>query len=647
MGSVFHYFAALTILSLYIVSPAASVNPSTSAPAPYTTGGTPGSRLRGGGGGSGPTPESRNSSIKAGSSTVKSPGDKPTGVKPTGVKPTGVKPSSGNLNGSKPTGSKPTGNSNSTSVPAPKGSPTKTAAKSVVKPATNAAAKPADKPATKAADKPAAKAVPKPAGSAAPSAKKPATVQSGASGLPRQRLVGARTSAGAGGSSASWLAQNGGATCDISVGTWIPSSARPAYASTCPYISSKFNCVANGRPDGGYQHLLWQPRDCNMTLFSPLLFSLMFQDKTLALVGDSNAEYLFQSLRCQLATGLQTETVNVTAGTEAFRVIGSNTLVLLVDAPFLSYASPAVQTLQYKASTWNVHLDVLHPTLRQILPQAHAVIFSSGSWFLSPNRVYYRNGRPLAAQITGLQAHSTVLGALSDYLTALKSGGGSALETTRAAGAGGGAKEAAAAAGVAGGAGGAGAAGAGKATSGGVVTRKQLLAADGDTNSSSSSSIQSGGSVPRTFFLSIPPAHTPNTFRYQDTSCGVFAEPLSEPDQAFAVGRSAEAAWTASERTALSGSDIQLLDILGMAMYRPDGHVARYGSKGGMGAMDCGGWCLPGVPDAWVDMFFHLYASPTGVQQVLLGLARAVGAAAVGDVCWQVPRSAETIAGYV
>ncbi|CAI5475397.1 unnamed protein product [Closterium sp. Yama58-4] len=455
-------------------------------------------------------------------------------------------------------------------------------------------------------------------------------------------MVGARISAAGEGGSASWLVQNGGATCDISVGThmrvhprvlnlkclpfsappylphprpprlsylrWIPSSTRPAYASTCPYISSKFNCVQNGRPDGGYQHLCYTlharmrslgwpslllspsfhppsallsrtsrlaaPRrspllvalvyrkDCPSRLFathalppstrhplypflcsfSPLHFALMFQDKTLALVGDSNAEYLFQSLRCQLSTGLETESVNTTtAGAEAFRVISSNTLVLLVDAPFLSYAAPAVPTLQFKSSAWNVHLDVLHPTLRQILPDAHAVIFSSGSWFMPPARTYYKNGRPLAAQITGLQAHSAVLGALSDYLAQLRSGGG---------------------------------------------------------------------------------------------------------DQAYAVSHSAEAAWTASERAALAGSGIQLLDILGSAMYRPDGHVATYGSKGGMGAMDCSGWCLPGVPDAWVDMFFHLYASPTGIQQLLLGLGKVVGAGAVGDVCWQVPGSAQTIAGY-
>ncbi|CAI5998744.1 unnamed protein product [Closterium sp. NIES-64] len=414
-------------------------------PAASPTGGAPSSRLRGGGA----VPKPNAPSITSANSTVK-----PTGFKPTGPEPTGNKTNGGNPSGAgpKPTGTKPNSGSPSLTKPVENN-------KSTVN-STNK--KSPAKPADKTADKTAAK----PPGATAPSAKKTVTVQSSAIESQRQRMVGARISAAGEAGSASWLVQNGGATCDISVGTWIPSSTRPAYASTCPYISSKFNCVQNGRPDGGYQHLMWQPRDCNMTLFSPLHFALMFQDKTLALVGDSNAEYLFQSLRCQLSTGLETESVNTTtAGAEAFRVISSNTLVLLVDAPFLSYAAPVAPrgisalvllvgapflsyaapvmpvltfalvllvdapflsyaapvatTLQFKSSAWNVHLDVLHPTLRQILPDAHAVIFSSGSWFMPPGRSYYKNGRPLAAQINGLQAHSAVLGVLSDYLAQL------------------------------------------------------------------------------------------------------------------------------------------------------------------------------------------------------------------------------------
>ncbi|CAI5495221.1 unnamed protein product, partial [Closterium sp. Naga37s-1] len=368
-------------------------------PAASPTGGAPASRLRGGGA----VPKPNAPSITSANSTVK-----PTGFKPTGPEPTGNKTNGGNPSGAgpKPTGTKPNSGSPSLTKPVENNDSTVNSTNK------KSPAKPADKTADKTAAKP--------PGATAPSAKKPVTVQSSAIESQRQRMVGARISAAGEAGSASWLVQNGGATCDISVGTWIPSSTRPAYASTCPYISSKFNCVQNGRPDGGYQHLMWQPRDCNMTLFSPLHFALMFQDKTLALVGDSNAEYLFQSLRCQLSTGLETESVNTTtAGAEAFRVISSNTLVLLVDAPFLSYAAPVAPTLQFKSSAWNVHLDVLHPTLRQILPDAHAVIFSSGSWFMPPGRTYYKNGRPLAAQINGLQAHSAVLGVLSDYLAQL------------------------------------------------------------------------------------------------------------------------------------------------------------------------------------------------------------------------------------
>ncbi|CAI7800326.1 unnamed protein product [Closterium sp. NIES-54] len=286
--SMSRFLYAVAILALFIASSGAVPIPAASAPAAYPTSGTPTPRLRGssagGGGGSGAVRKpNAPSTVPA---TVKSAGVKSTGSKPTGPDPTGNKTNGGNPRGasSKPTDTKPNSGSPSPSKPEEKTNSTvaPTNKKSPSKPAENTAAKPAEKSAAK------------PAGGTAPSAKKPVTVQSSANESQRQRMVGARISAAGQGGSASWLVQNGGATCDISVGTWIPSSTRPAYASTCPYISSKFNCVQNGRPDGGYQHLMWQPRDCNMTLFSPLHFALMFRDKSLAIVGDSNAEYLFR-----------------------------------------------------------------------------------------------------------------------------------------------------------------------------------------------------------------------------------------------------------------------------------------------------------------------------------------------------------------
>ena len=56
---------------------------------------------------------------------------------------------------------------------------------------------------------------------------------------------------------------------------------------------------------------------------------------------------------------------------------------------------------------------------------------------------------------------------------------------------------------------------------------------------------------------------------------------------------------------ALDGTDIQLLNLTYMSEFRADAHPATWlGKKDAVAVwgQDCMHWCLPGVPDTWVDI---------------------------------------------
>ncbi|OMO92116.1 PC-Esterase [Corchorus olitorius] len=59
----------------------------------------------------------------------------------------------------------------------------------------------------------------------------------------------------------------------------------------------------------------------------------------------------------------------------------------------------------------------------------------------------------------------------------------------------------------------------------------------------------------------------------------------------------------------LEGRDIQLLDLTHLSEFRADAHPAIWlGKKDAVSVwgQDCLHWCLPGVPDTWVDILVQL-----------------------------------------
>lgn len=54
----------------------------------------------------------------------------------------------------------------------------------------------------------------------------------------------------------------------------------------------------------------------------------------------------------------------------------------------------------------------------------------------------------------------------------------------------------------------------------------------------------------------------------------------------------------------MSKSFVRLINITRLSQYRSDGHQSVYNN-----ILDCVHWCLPGVPDAWNQIFYHLLNS--------------------------------------
>ncbi|GJP81684.1 hypothetical protein CLOP_g11826 [Closterium sp. NIES-67] len=334
--------------------------------------------------------------------------------------------------------------------------------------------------------------------------------------------------------------------CDLSVGSWAPSTKYPVYDSSCPYISEQFNCEKNGRPDGDFRHFEWKPSGCNLVRFDAKKFAMTFVGQAVAIVGDNSGQYMYQSLRCRLdAANMKTEDFDPSSigwTGQGFKVKPWGVKVVFVHAPFLTEAEPMDPLQRSMKDGWNVHVDKINHKLTETLKGLRSVILVAGSYYAeSSNRTYYSKGRPIGAQPSGVAALSIVLKNVADF-------------------------------------------------------------------------IKSNVMLVQPFALSIPPAHTPSMFQYADTTCALFAGPLSSTATSLAKARSAVVAWTNAQINALTKSRVKLLNILSMSLYRADAHVGTYQPAGGSSEMDCAKWCLPGVPDVWLDLWYHQVSDPFNLK---------------------------------
>ncbi|GJP44407.1 hypothetical protein CLOM_g13718 [Closterium sp. NIES-68] len=64
--------------------------------------------------------------------------------------------------------------------------------------------------------------------------------------------------------------------------------------------------------------------------------------------------------------------------------------------------------------------------------------------------------------------------------------------------------------------------------------------------------------------------------------------------------------WLPAQQRTVKGTRIRLLDVTSSSLYRPDSFVGSGGINN-----DCVHYCLPGVPDSWVDMLHNMLSRQT------------------------------------
>ncbi|PUZ41395.1 hypothetical protein GQ55_9G501700 [Panicum hallii var. hallii] len=101
------------------------------------------------------------------------------------------------------------------------------------------------------------------------------------------------------------FARSNAAQCDVSDGNWVFDESYPLYESnSCPFIDEGFSCQANGRMDGSYMKMRWQPKHCNVPRFDARKMLEMLRGKRLVFVGDSINRNQWESIMCLLSTAI-------------------------------------------------------------------------------------------------------------------------------------------------------------------------------------------------------------------------------------------------------------------------------------------------------------------------------------------------------
>ncbi|KAJ4978540.1 hypothetical protein NE237_009320 [Protea cynaroides] len=91
-------------------------------------------------------------------------------------------------------------------------------------------------------------------------------------------------------------------TCDYSNGKWVwDENSHPAYTEGCPFLDSGFRCHNNGRLDYDYLKWRWQPNGCDLPRFNATELLERSRNGRIVFVGDSIGRNQWESLVCMLS----------------------------------------------------------------------------------------------------------------------------------------------------------------------------------------------------------------------------------------------------------------------------------------------------------------------------------------------------------
>lgn len=381
--------------------------------------------------------------------------------------------------------------------------------------------------------------------------------------------------------------------CDMTQGRWIRAANRfPRYSAatgrsdSCPYVRSEYACERNNRPDVFYAQYRWQPATCLISYFSAPGFKYMMKNKKMLLVGDSMMSNFYEALLCAIhAGGFKGETYTIPTGAPFdIRRVRFPALSLSLDFYFspyivkatkLSKVAPGDSSKGGGGHAHDVYVDQIDPVLAKHLAGYDVAVMATGVWWLQnkpgyrePNKFYANWAR---RNLTNSAAHTWGLATIANYLKSINYNG-----------------------------------------------------------------------VP--FFLSFSPKHAgkgvpqsgvinkkkgPNQAAWAG-ACGARSPILDAREkQRYGNTLSTARAYADAQKHVLAGTPLRFLDVTAMSEVRPDAHMGvwwQWRDRTGMNSPgqkretpysgDCTHWCLPGVPDAWVDILYsHMILEPPLVRK--------------------------------
>ncbi|XP_010520612.1 PREDICTED: protein trichome birefringence-like 12 [Tarenaya hassleriana] len=354
--------------------------------------------------------------------------------------------------------------------------------------------------------------------------------------------------------------------CDLFSGRWVfqPDNPKPLYDETCPFHRNAWNCIRNKRENmGRLNSWRWVPNGCGLSRIDPARFLGLIRNMNIGFVGDSLNENFLVSFLCILkvadpgAKKWKKKKAWRGAYFPKFNVtVAYHRAVLL--AKYQWQPKPFADTVQDGVKgIYRVDVDTPADDWVNITSFYDVLIFNTGHWWgydKFPKEtmplVFYSKGRPIDPPLEISQGFEVVLEHMVSHIQR-------------------------------------------------KVPAKTLK-----------------------FWRLQSPRHFYGGEWNQNGSC-LFDKPLDENELDLWFDPSNNGVNKEARRlnhfikNALQGTNIKLLDLTRLSEFRADAHPAIWLGKQDAVAIwgqDCMHWCLPGVPDTWVDILAKLILNDLGTE---------------------------------
>ncbi|KAK4253355.1 hypothetical protein QN277_010676 [Acacia crassicarpa] len=338
--------------------------------------------------------------------------------------------------------------------------------------------------------------------------------------------------------------------CDIFSGKWVyDNTSHPLYIeSDCPYMSDQLACHKHGRSDLGYQYWRWQPHNCNLKRWTVAEMWEKLRNKRLMFVGDSLNRGQWISMVCLLQSVIPADkrSMSPNAPLTIFRAEEYNATVEFLWAPLL-VESNSDDPVKHSLNERIIRPDSVLKHSSQF-EHADILVFNTYLWWRQgPVKLLWTDAENGACEeLDGLGAMELAMGAWADWVSSK------------------------------------------------VDPLKK-----------------------RVFFVTMSPTHLWSREWKPESEGNCYGE--KEPigvEGYWGSGSDLPTMRMVDNILSKMSSKVTVINITQLSEYRKDGHPSIYRKfweplppeklSNPTSYSDCIHWCLPGVPDVWNELLFHL-----------------------------------------